>query len=480
MADFFRIQLGVVSRGDGHSAAKRSAYQSCGKTVDHEGRAFDFRRKAKEHVLTMMFAPESAPDWSRDPEELWQRAAAAEKRIDAQEARIVDFSMPRQVPETLWEACIRHVYAPLVERGMVFQIDIHDTLASDSGRNINIHGLASLRPLDGDDFSKRKDRTWNDLFRERSGRAVREMFAARLTAFCQENGIPYEGDARPNSERDLPEPEPQLPKWNFEAFARTGEKPEALAALHGHRSRRREWEAAKAQEIEATLELDRLEARIRGQRRINPAMADQRPSSKSDRRAAILKAWHKGGWIEAETIPAIAAVRFDRKRNLLWIDLTDGTTLVDRGDAITMKGRVTWSAALETAAAAKRHGWTSVQITGDQAYKDAVAVACLLRGIEVTNHVLSPKAQAIFDRLRTEQMERSRKSNEESQVSSPATAPRLEDGSSLQVHQQIAKRRFVPSPPLDGSPEADEPAPAYRPRWKPPISTASKSQRRPA
>lgn len=476
MADFFRVQFGIVSRGEGHSAAKRSAYQACGKAVDHEGRAFDFSRKRKEHVRTVMLAPERAPDWTRDPESLWQRAAEAEKRIDAQEARIVDFSMPRAVPPELWVACIRHVYQPFVERGMTFQIDIHDTAASDGGRNINVHGLATLRPIDGDDFARRKDRTWNDLFRERGGRAAREMFAERLTAFCRDHGIPYEGDARSNSARDMPDPEPQLPKWNFEAFARTQEMPEALAALHDHRRRRRAWEVAKAEEIEAVLDLDRLETRLRAQRqrRIVPADSTQRPTSKRDRRAAILRAWHNGGWIDADTIPAIASVRFDQVRGLLWINLADGSTLIDRGDAITLRGRVTWTAVLETAAAAERHGWKSVQVHGDQAYKDAVAIACMLRGIEVENHGLSAKAHAAFDRLCSERPDRYEKSNDAGSGAATAksvggapTRPETTSAcSSRDIHLALAKRIAVSNPPSIEPPGAEIAAPAYKPRFK--------------
>ena len=482
MADFFRVQFGIVSRSDGHSAAKRSAYQACGKTVDHEGRAFDFSRKRKEHVRTVMLAPEGAPEWAREPDALWQRAAEAEKRIDAQEARIVDFSMPRAIPPELWEACIRHVYQPFIERGMVFQIDIHDVAASDGGRNINIHGLATLRPIDGDDFARRKDRTWNDLFRERGGRNVREMFAERLTAFCGEHGIQYEGDARPNAQRDLPDPEPQLPKWNFEAFARTQEMPEALAALHDHRRRRREWETAKVEEIEAALDLDRLETRLRAQRqrRIISADSDQRPTSKRDRRAAILRAWHQGGWIDADTIPAIASVRFDEVRDLLWINLSDGATLIDRGDAITMWGRVTWQAALETAAAADRHGWKSVQVEGDQAYKDAVAIACRLRGIEVDNYILSRDAEAVLDEWRAEQIERSKKPNEfgglidNDSVRASSAVPRSNNGcrSSQDIHRQIAKHQIATGRLLDDPTEAEQSAPIYIPRF-----TLSKRQK---
>ena len=476
MADFFRVQFGIVSRSDGHAAAKRSAYQACGRAVDHEGRAFDFSRKRKEHVRTIMLAPEDAPEWTREPDSLWQHAAAAEKRTDAQEARIVDFSMPRAVPPELWESCIRHVYAPFVECGMVLQIDIHDTAASDGGRNINVHGLATLRPTDGDGFAKRKDRTWNDLFRERGGRNVREMFAERLTAFCQVHGIQYEGDARPNAARDLPDPEPQLPKWNFEAFARTQEMPEALAALHDHRVRRREWEVAKAEEIEAALDLDRLETwrRAQRQRRIIPADSCQRPTSKRDRRAAILRAWHQGDWIDADTIPAIASVRFDEIRDVLWIDLADGSTLIDRGDAITLRGRVTWTAALETAAAAERHGWKSVQVHGDQAYKDAVTVACMLRGIEVENHHLSPKAQAAFDRLRSDQPDRSEKSNDLGSGAAGAkraggllaSADAVSAHSSRDIHLNLAKRIAVSNPPPIEPPDAETTAPAYKPSFR--------------
>jgi hypothetical protein len=84
--------------------------------------------------------------------------------------------------------------------------------------------------------------------------------------------------------------------------------PAALAALHEHRRTRREWEAAKAEEIEIALELSQLESRLRAQhqRRIIPADAGQRASLRKDRRAAILRAWHKSGWIDAASLPAIA------------------------------------------------------------------------------------------------------------------------------------------------------------------------------
>jgi hypothetical protein len=459
MADFFRIQLGVVSRAEGHCAAKRSAYQSCGVVVAHDGERFDFSRKAPEHVTTIVLVPPEAPDWTRHPEALWQRAAAAEKRVDAQEARIVDFSMPRAVPAELWEDCIRYCYEPFLRMGMVIQVDVHDTLASDGGRNVNVHGLATLREIDGDGFAARKNRAWNDQFRERNGRAVREAFAERLTAFCREHGIEYLGDARPNAERDLPDPEPELPRWNFEHLQRTGEMTEALGALHDHRKRRRQWEAAQAEAIEAAFDLKRIDIRIseRRKRRIAPAATTGNRGSRADRRAAVLRAWHGSRWIDADTVSAIASTRYDAARGCLWIDLRDGGTLVDQGDSVALRGRLTWQAALETAAAAERHGWENVEIHGDQAYKDAVAVACVLRGIDVTNHVLSPKAQAALDRLRAEQ------------VAIPEPQHPVKPLSSRNIHRKLTKRHFVEEPPpLDGSSATEEAPPAYRPRFSRP------------
>lgn len=91
---------------------------------------------------------------------------------------------------------------------------------------------------------------------------------------------------------------------------------EALAALQEHRKQRREWEAAQADEIEAALDLKRLEAHVRErqQRHLSPAEPGQAQSARRDRRAAVLRAWHQGGWIEAETIPAIMSARYDEKR----------------------------------------------------------------------------------------------------------------------------------------------------------------------
>lgn len=469
MTDFFRVRLGIVSRTEGHSAAKRSAYQSCGQVVDHEGKIFDFTRKAAEHVRTFMLTPLFAPSWAQDPQTLWQRAAGAEKRIDAQETRILDFSMPRAVPANLWEACARHVYDPFVRMGMVVQVDIHDTEASDGDRNVNVHGLATLREIDGDGFSPKKTRTWNDTFRERGGRAVREAFAGRLTEFCRVNGIDYKGDARPNSRRGRPAPEPELPKWNFEAAKRGAHASDALRALQQHRTRRREWESALDEQIEADQTVEKLRKSLvaRTKRRFVTPRSAMSLAPRPDRRAAILRAWHHADWINADDIAAMARTRFDPIRSCLWIDLNGGGTLIDRGDQIVLRGQLNWQAAHETATAAERHGWTEIEVFGDDAYRDAIAVAAMFRGIAVTNHELSPNARRELDRLLSEQAL--------DQVSSELKKAPEKDASyeissskptSLEIHLQLAPRRPLSLEPSTTEPVSENAAPVLKPPFR--------------
>lgn len=55
----------------------------------------------------------------------------------------------------------------------------------------------------------------------------------------------YVANPRPKSERNLPDPELFLPRWNFEHLRRTGEETEALVALSDHRRRHRKWQGWK-------------------------------------------------------------------------------------------------------------------------------------------------------------------------------------------------------------------------------------------
>lgn len=90
-----RPHLETHNRKAGHSAIAGVAYRLGLRLYDRRtGEWHDYRRRAlgEEVVRALTVAPEGAPLWASDPEELWARVEAAEKRRDAQVAR--DYRIP--------------------------------------------------------------------------------------------------------------------------------------------------------------------------------------------------------------------------------------------------------------------------------------------------------------------------------------------------------------------------------------------------
>ena len=84
------------------------------------------------------------------------------------------------------------------------------------------------------------------------------------------------------------------------------------------------------------------------------------------------------------------------------IDFPDGTRLHDSGSKITLtSGTMTDAKADAVMAAAKEHGWQSVQLSGDDASKRTLAAAAVRAGIPVTN----PELQDLVKTLQKAQQQ---------------------------------------------------------------------------
>lgn len=95
MSQHARPHLQTHTRSGGHSAVAGVAYRLGLRLYDRRtGKWHDFRRRklGEEIVRAVTVAPPGAPEWASDPDELWNRAEAAEKRKDAQVAR--DYRIP--------------------------------------------------------------------------------------------------------------------------------------------------------------------------------------------------------------------------------------------------------------------------------------------------------------------------------------------------------------------------------------------------
>lgn len=222
---FFRCRFGVVQRSRGGSVIGRAAYQACAKLRTPEGRVIDRSNDhaAHGHVQTIMIAPTGSPAWATDVQMCWSKAAQAERRVDAQEARTIEISLPRGLPPELMEKCVRALVARFVAAGMVVQADIHVSRAADGGLNPHVHLILSLRRIDGDTFARNKAREWNRIFYA-DPRKLRGEIAATLNEFCAQHGVAYQADARSNKARGLALPEPTIPRWNILQAKRTGRR----------------------------------------------------------------------------------------------------------------------------------------------------------------------------------------------------------------------------------------------------------------
>src|SRR3546814_5280049 len=86
---------------------------------DRLGRDHDFSNKAGV-VHSEILAPEGAPERLNDRATLWNEVEAGEKRKDAQLAREVEFSIPRELNQQQGIQLARDfVEKQFVERGMV-------------------------------------------------------------------------------------------------------------------------------------------------------------------------------------------------------------------------------------------------------------------------------------------------------------------------------------------------------------------------
>lgn len=238
VGDYFGLKLGVTQRSRGQSCIDRSIYQRRGAARVSTGALVDYSDR-KDLVAHFVVAPDDAPTWAKDCEQLWSKAAAAEKRVDAQEARLMELSLPRALPKKYWLKLARGLARVFAERGMVVQVDIHCPMACDGLPNPHVHFMMTLRRIRDGKFERKKARDWNDDFRGKA-KDIRHKIAEFLNRFCQLRGIDYHADARSNVHRGLPPAEVRLPRWNVLEYKRSGRKTRALEQRDRERTARAE------------------------------------------------------------------------------------------------------------------------------------------------------------------------------------------------------------------------------------------------
>jgi len=158
----YHLSAKVISRSAGRSAVAAAAYRSGDQlTAERDGLTHDYsRRHGVEHTEVM--APDNAPDWMRDRERLWNGVEAVEKRKDAQLAREVEVSLPRELTHDQRVELVRgFVRDEFVSRGMVADVAIHCPTASDGLDQPHAHVMLTTREVIPQQGFGGKNRDWN-------------------------------------------------------------------------------------------------------------------------------------------------------------------------------------------------------------------------------------------------------------------------------------------------------------------------------
>ena len=162
----YHFSAKIVSRSNGSSAVAAAAYRAAERLQDERrGRAHDFTSKAGV-IHSEVILPEGAPERWSDRQSLWNEVEAGEKRKDAQLAREVEVSIPREMSREDGVRRVRDfVSREVVAHGMVADLNVHWDYALDGSPKPHAHVMLSMREItpgedDGGAFGP-KVRDWN-------------------------------------------------------------------------------------------------------------------------------------------------------------------------------------------------------------------------------------------------------------------------------------------------------------------------------
>jgi Ti-type conjugative transfer relaxase TraA len=157
----YHFSAKVISRANGSSAVAAAAYRSASRLEDERlGRGHDFSNKSGV-VHSEVMAPEGSPERWQDREGLWNEVEAGEVRKDAQLAREIEFSIPREMSQAQGVELARDfVQQEFVDRGMVADLNVHWDIGPDGLAKPHAHVMLSMREAGPEGFGK-KVREWN-------------------------------------------------------------------------------------------------------------------------------------------------------------------------------------------------------------------------------------------------------------------------------------------------------------------------------
>ncbi len=198
-ASWYHASLKPIGRSSGRSAVACVAYRTASCMTDERYAAVrDFSRKA-DVVTSFTLAPEGAPSWALDAEQLWNAVEAKESRKNSQVAFEWEVALPNELDADSREAIARGFSQWLVdEYGVGVTTGIHGGEGRWGTQNSHAHVMMTTREITPDGWARTKLRDFN----ARRGSSnpevdrVREEIAERINGALEEAGSDERVDHR--------------------------------------------------------------------------------------------------------------------------------------------------------------------------------------------------------------------------------------------------------------------------------------------
>ncbi|WP_317854844.1 MobQ family relaxase [Chakrabartyella piscis] len=140
----FHHSIKLISRGKGKSAVASSAYRSGTKiTNEYDGVTHDYTHKGGIHSSAILLPPHAPKEYA-DRSILWNAVEMIEKQHNAQLAREIEVSIPKEIPSYLWRRMmIDFCNSNFVKQGMIADLSIHNK----DPNNPHCHIMLTMRPI---------------------------------------------------------------------------------------------------------------------------------------------------------------------------------------------------------------------------------------------------------------------------------------------------------------------------------------------
>lgn len=224
------LDVRILGRSAGKSAVASAAYRA-GQNLQDErrGQSFDYTRKGNIE-RSEIYAPQNSPAWAHDRAKLWNEVERVERRKDAQLAREVIVSLPREVPEEKRYTLVKtFVDKEFVSRGMIADVSWHNPKAGDGKENPHAHIMLTMRNITPEGFGQ-KNREWNtavftrdDMIKDKSQLVgLRAAWAEHVNSALSDSGTSTRVSHKSYKEQGLAPANPGVPFTPHHIEKRTG------------------------------------------------------------------------------------------------------------------------------------------------------------------------------------------------------------------------------------------------------------------